>query len=185
MKELQQVHDMEGFEPKHWHELTTLERQRALKYLMYLKEKRCGKLKSRGCADGRKQRLYTNKNETTSPTVALASIMLSCAIDTHEGRDVATVDIPGAFLQTEMQEDEPDVHVVMEGKIAELLEKIHPPTYHEYVHKHRGKSVIYVKLKKALYGTLKAALLSWKKLSRTLTDIGFVINPSTGVSQTK
>ena len=58
-KELQQIHDMEGFQPKHWHELTKEERMQALKYLIYLKEKRDGKIKGRGCADGRPQRLYT------------------------------------------------------------------------------------------------------------------------------
>ena len=36
--------------------------------------------------------------------------------------------------------------------------------------------MIYVKLKKALYGTLKAAVLFWKKLTKTLTDDGFTIN---------
>ena len=39
---LQQIHDMQGFDPKHWHELTKDERAQALKYLMYLKEKRDG-----------------------------------------------------------------------------------------------------------------------------------------------
>ena len=43
--------------------------------------------------------------------------------------------------------------------MAQLLAKIHPPTYQEYVHEHRGQAQIYVRLKKALYGTLKAALL--------------------------
>merc|ERR1712086_273571 len=38
--ELQQIHDMDGFTPKHWHQLTKEERVRALKYLMYLKEKK-------------------------------------------------------------------------------------------------------------------------------------------------
>ena len=52
-KELQQIHDMEGFQPKHWHELTEEQRKKALRYLMYLKEKRDGKIKGRGCADGR------------------------------------------------------------------------------------------------------------------------------------
>ena len=51
--ELQQTHDMNGFTPKHWHQLAKEERVRALKYLMYLKEKRDGKVKGRGCADGR------------------------------------------------------------------------------------------------------------------------------------
>ena len=39
-KELKQIHDMEGFQPKHWHEFTKEERAKALKYFMYLKEKR-------------------------------------------------------------------------------------------------------------------------------------------------
>jgi hypothetical protein len=37
--------------------------------------------------------------------------------------------------------------------------------------------VLYVQLVKALYGTLRAALLFWRKLSETLTDLGFTINP--------
>ena len=150
---------MEGFQPKHWYELTKEERIKALRYLMYLKEKRDGLVKGRGCADGRPQRLYTSKIETSSPTASLAGIMLTCMIDTFEHRDVATVDIPGAFLQTKMPEDDEDVHVVLDGRMAELLSKISPPTYQEYVHQRRGQAYIYCKLNVALYGTLKAALL--------------------------
>ena len=51
--ELQQIHDMNGLTPKHWHQLTKEANARALKYLMYLKEKRDGKVKGSGCADGR------------------------------------------------------------------------------------------------------------------------------------
>ena len=176
-KELKQIHDMEGFQPKHWYELTKDERANALRYLMYLKEKRDGKVKGRGCADGRSQRLYTPKIETSSPTVSLAGIMLTCMIDAFEKRDVATVDIPGAFIQTKMPKDEKDVHVVLDGRMAELLAKISPSTYQEYVHQRRGQAYIYCKLNVALYGTLKAALLFWKKLSKSLETQGFVVNP--------
>jgi len=41
----------------------------------------------------------------------------------------------------------------------------------------KGKSIMYVKLKKALYGTLQAAMLFWQDLTRTLTEWGFIINP--------
>ena len=41
--------------------------------------------------------------------------MLTCMIDAFEGRDVATVDIPGAFLQTKMPNDERVVRVMLEG----------------------------------------------------------------------
>lgn len=37
--------------------------------------------------------------------------------------------------------------------------------------------MLYVKLLKALYGTLRAALLFWKKLSSQLVEWGFEINP--------
>lgn len=100
--ELQQIHDMEGFQPKHWYELTKEERTKALKYLMYLKEKRDGRIKDRGCADGQPQQAYTKMIDTSSPTVSLAAIMLTCMIGAFEKRDDATVDIPRAFLQTKM-----------------------------------------------------------------------------------
>ena len=176
-KELQQIHDMEGFQPKHWYELTKEERAEALKYLMYLKEKRDGRIKGRGCADGRKQRAYIPKAEASSPTATLAGIMLTCMVDAYEKRDVATADIPGAFIQTKMPKEDRDVHVVLDGRMAELLAKISPDDYQKYVHNHRGQSHIYCKLNVALYGTLKGAVLFWKKLSSYLKDQGFVVNP--------
>jgi hypothetical protein len=175
--ELKQIHDMEGFQPKHWDELTRDERAKALRYLMYIKEKRDGKIKGRGCADGRSQRMYTPKHETASPTVSLAGLIMTCVIDAFERRDVATVDIPGAFLQTKMPDDEDDVHVMIDGRMAELLAKISPETYSRYVHKHRGQSLIYCRLNVALYGTLKAAILFWKNLTGFLKEQGFEINP--------
>ena len=42
-KELKQIHNMEGFQPKHSYKLTKEDRVAALKYLIYLKEKRDGR----------------------------------------------------------------------------------------------------------------------------------------------
>ena len=39
----------------------------------------------------------------------------------------------------------------------------------------KGKKVLYVKLKKALYGCLKSAILFYRKLSTDLTKMGFKI----------
>ena len=88
--------------------------------------------------------------------------------------DVAMVDIPGAFMQAEMDET---VHVRMKGKMAELLVKLDPKLYRKHVQIENGKPVLYVKFLKALYGTLRAALLFWKKLSKQLVSWGFTINP--------
>jgi hypothetical protein len=102
MKELRQLtvmNVMAGCDPK---TLTREQRKKSLKYLMFLKEKRCGRVKGRGCANGRKQRVYKTKADTSSPTVSIEALLLSCMIDALEGRDVATCNIPGAFMQADI-----------------------------------------------------------------------------------
>eukprot|EP00957_Ditylum_brightwellii_P108722 8293936-Ditylum_brightwellii.AAC.2 len=91
-----------------------------------------------------------------------------------EGRNVATVDIPGAFMQADMDKV---VHMKIEGTMEELLTKLDPKLYRQYIRSKNGRSVLYIQLKKAIYGTLKAALLFWKNLSSCLQEWGFEINP--------
>jgi hypothetical protein len=141
---------------------------------MFIKEKRCGTIKARGCADGRKQRLYNTKAETSSPTVRTESLLLSCVIDAKERRKVITCDVPGAFMQVDINEV---VHVRLEGALAELLTKVDPVLYTEYLVQENGKTILYVQLDKALYGTLSASLLFWKDLTGHLLGDGFVPNP--------
>jgi hypothetical protein len=124
MKELDQLHARKVLKPTK--NLNCKERRDALQYLMFLKEKRNGIIKARGCADGRKQRAFTTKEEASSPTVSIESVMLSCVIDAKERRDVATVDLPGAFMQADMEDT---VHMKLEGKMAELLVKCDPKLY--------------------------------------------------------
>ena len=107
--------------------MTKEEKHATLQYLMFLKKKRCGRIKARGCADGRKQRLTMNKDEVSAPTVATEALMLTCVIDAMEHRDVATVDIPSAFMQTDMEGD--DVNMKLEGKMVDLLAKLDPTLY--------------------------------------------------------
>ena len=54
-KELQQLHDMEMYEPVHAHEFTREQRKEALSLLMFMTQKRCGRVKSRACINGSKQ----------------------------------------------------------------------------------------------------------------------------------
>jgi hypothetical protein len=114
---------------------------------MFLKEKRSGAIKGRGCADGRSQRDHMTKQETSSPTVATESLILSCVIDAIEGRDIATCDIPGAFMQSDMKGK---VIMKLEGVMAEIIIKIDPKKYEKFLVQENGKNVIYVILTKAL-----------------------------------
>jgi len=85
---------------------------------MFLKERRDGSIKARGCADCRSDHEYTTKADTSSPTMSLKAMMMSCAIDAREGRHLAVMDIPGAFLYADMEED---MHMLLEGTIAKLM----------------------------------------------------------------
>ena len=77
-----------------------------------------------------------------------------------------------------MQGDQDEtVHMRLEGTLAEFLTKCDPNLYCQYVVTENNKPVLYVKLIKALYGTLHAALIFWPKLTSKLVEWGFVINP--------
>ena len=84
-KEMLQLHDRKVMEPKHAAELTHDQKQEALAYLMFLKRKRCGQVKGRGCTDSQKQRAYTAHEDAASPTVATESVFLTAVIDALEG----------------------------------------------------------------------------------------------------
>ena len=71
----------------------------SLAYLMFLNRKRCGKIKARGCADGRSQREYVTKLESSSPCVKTHTLFLSCLVDTFDRRKVVIADIPEHFYQ--------------------------------------------------------------------------------------
>ena len=91
--------------------------------------------------------------------------MLTCMIDAMEGRDVATCDLPGAFMHSNMKGK---VVMKLEGVMTEVITKVDPSKYTKYVVQENGKDVIYVILTKAIYGILQAALLFWQNLSARL-----------------
>ena len=65
---------------------------------MFLTEKQDGFIKAHACADGQKQQEYTEKMDTTSPTVMTESIFTMATIEAKEGWDNVIFDLPGAFL---------------------------------------------------------------------------------------
>lgn len=173
-KEMRQLHDRMVMKVQDAKELTPKQREDALAYLMFLKRKRSGKIKGRGCADGRKQREWTDKADSSSPTIATAAVFLTIVIDALEGRDVAVVDIPGAFMQADMDEL---VHVRFTGLMVDKLLEIDYEMYAPYIVYEGKVKCLYVELLKALYGTLRAARLFWEKLSSKLKEWGFITNP--------
>ena len=141
--------------------------------LMFLKEKCSGALNVHGCADGRPQRLYKTKHKTSSPTVSLKALFLTCLVDIMEGCCVMTADIPGAFMQADIDKQ---LFIKLEGDIALLLIR-EDPSYQKCMTYKKKKAVIYAELSKVLYRTLQATLLFWRELSQFLKGHGFTANP--------
>ena len=128
-------------------------------------------------ADGSKQRSYEGyeKSDGSSPTARTDSVIMTGVIDAHERRHVAIIDVENAFLQSE---NDQRIIMAIRGKTAELLVCLNPSLYRPYIwYSKNGVPMLYVKINKALYGMLRAALLFYRKLRADLEDMGFEVNP--------
>jgi hypothetical protein len=174
IKEWIQLDEKDVFKGIHFKDVTSEQKSKALRLVQLIKEKRCGKIKGRTCADGRKQRNFINPDQATSPTVSTEALLLTLMVDAHECRDVATCDISGAFLQSDMDEF---TLVVVDGALVDMLIRANKE-FKKFVHIGKnGRKVVYLQLKKALYGTLRAARLFWENLTDKLEKKGFILNP--------
>ena len=98
LKAMKQLDDCEVFYLVNVDDLTDQERRRAMERLLFLVEKRDGKVKARFVANGSSQREYMGREQSASPTVMTESIMITLVIDAKQKRDVMTCDIPNAFV---------------------------------------------------------------------------------------
>ena len=131
-------------------------------------------------ANGKPSREWLNREDSTSPTASLESLLLTATVDAHEGRDVLSADVPNAFIQTKMPETvegEARVMIKISGVLVDLLVQLAYETYSPYVVYERGRKVIYAEVLQALYGMLMASLLWYKKFRGDLEGIGFEFNP--------
>ena len=77
-----------------------------------------------------------------------------------EGRSVGVVDIPGDFLTTTSDEN---IVEIVDGLLVDMLVKSNPK-YKEFVYVSKSKKkIVYLRLKKAMYGTLRAARLFYER----------------------
>ena len=99
-------------------------------------------------------------------------MFLTAVVDAWENRKVPVLDVPGAFMQVDMDKL---IHICFRGEMVDKLLEIDHELYSSYITEEHGEKVMYMELLKALYGTLRAAQLFWGKLQAKLVkDWGFV-----------
>ena len=139
---------------------------------MFLVEKKDKLVKARTVVNGSTQRPYTPKEEVASPTAATDSIFVTATVEAKQNRDVMTLDIPNAFVQTDVPQKEGDEKIIMKiwGQLVEMLLEISLVTYKDYVVYENGKKVLYVQMMKALYGMMKSSLLYYNKFRKDIKE---------------
>ena len=176
--EMKQLHWRNSFRPVRWSELTDKQRQTVLESHIFMKQKRTGEIKGRTVAGGNKQRGYIDKEDSSSPTVATESVILTSLVDALERRRTAIIDIPNAFIQTVVEDKNQRVIVRIRGMLADMLIKIAPEVYSDFVTvDKRGNKQLLVECLNALYGTMVASLLYYRKFTRSLKRKGYTMNP--------
>ena len=92
---------------------------------------------------------------------------------------MAAIDIPNAFIQTRIEEEEDMAIIKIRGVLVDMLVDIAPDVYKQYVttDRNKGTKVLIVQCRNAIYGTMVASLLYYRKFCKSLTSIGFVFNP--------
>jgi len=177
VKEILQMHSKGVWSGVRMKDLSFKQRKSIISSSMFLKEKYRAdgtfeKLKARLVAGGHQQdRTLFEDGGSTSPTISTSSVFILAAIAATENRAVATIDVPGAYLNADMPESE-EVLMRLDPYITRVLTKI-APEYEEF-RDEKGRAV--VKLKKALYGCIQSAKLWYEELTGQLMKIGFSKN---------
>ena len=127
-KEVGQLHNRQCFKPVLVENMTVEERRKAQVALAYLTEKANKEVKGRIVYNGAPTRKYYDDVDTSSPTATLEGIFLTAMIDTHEGRDVISSDIPNAFIQAPMPRNDKEGIVQMKivGPLVGILGDMNP-----------------------------------------------------------
>ena len=129
-------------------------------------------------AGGNQQRGYIDKQDANSPTVATESILLSCIIDARKTRDVAVIDIPNAFVQTVIEEEKDKFIMRLHGDVVDILCKLAPTVYAQFITMDkRGSKQLLVNCLNALYGSMVASLLYYRKFTPSLKGKNSVMSP--------
>ena len=103
--------------------------------------------------------------------------MLMAIIDAEEGRDVATADVPNAYIQTDLEDKDGEQTIMkIRGEAVKILCEM-DPVYKPYVVYERGQPVLYVHVTKAIYGLLVSSMLYYRKFTKDIVEFGFEINP--------
>ena len=172
IKEISQLHNRGLFTPILPTKVTDEEKYKAMDSIIFITEKRDCSIKAQACANGSVQRKYITKEEASSPTVTMDGLLTTCCIDAKQEREIITLDIPNAFVQTPLPDNDEGIIMQIKGKLAEILTEQFPMIYSKYIQIENNSSTLYIVMRKALYGMMMSSLLFYRNFRKDLESIG-------------
>ena len=177
-REITQILDTNSLEPTPEEQITKEEKAKSLHCKLFIQQKRDGRTKARFVggtgASSQDKTLYP---DLSSPTVRFESIMLLLKGAASKGEKVAVADIPGAYLHAEFVDLSLDSNkkglgrrfIKAGGKLAQLMAE----TDVGCAKAMNKKGVIYLRLRKALYGLIESAKLWHAEITNTMLENDF------------
>ena len=104
----------------------------------------------------------------------MEGIFLTFLIAAYEGREVVSFDVPGAFLQAEMEKDK-FLLLKFRGEFVDMMCEVNEE-HTKNVILENGKKVLYMKIIRGIYGCIEASLQWYKCFTETLEQEGFTLN---------
>ena len=121
------------------------------------------KLRLVGGGNKQVEKEYENFYSSTIKTSSVFTILAEAA---SKKLHLKSMDIEGAYLEADM--DDTIVHMRINNKVADMFIR-ERPELKEFLH----NGALFVKLKKALYGIIQAALKWKEKLTAELVKLGY------------
>lgn len=108
-----------------------------------------------------------------SPTLSINVLKYILVVDAQKKRDIVTEDLPAQFLQTNMDKE---IYLWVSDPLVLLLVERNPERWNTNLRKENRPPVICMRCKKAIYGTLNAAILTYKNITKFFSELGFHMN---------
>ena len=147
---------------------------------MLLTKKKSGKVKGRLAYNGKPTRVWTSKEEKSSPTVLTESLFIICAIDLYEICNIMQLDIPNAFIQAGISKRDRGKRIIMKirgNQLSGCLSRHQNLTEETWFWKTVRKSYIqryskqYMGCWRQHYYGIESFVLTWKKQDSSLMNM--------------
>ena len=107
----------------------------------------------------------------------MVSILTTLTIGTYEGRDVAIVDVPGAYFHVDMPQTEgKTVLLKLKGDFVDIMYSANKEFTPHFIYESKTK-VLYMKVLRAIYDCLESTMLWYDLYLTTLKRMSFELNP--------